>query len=1001
MHLVISTHSPQYVFATNLWDGAWHLARRIVELDEEMRQVTDLSIYTKDRPMRMLGSSKYKKKQSVLEALDPTQAVRDHVITWLDDNTQVITVPEQIPVALKRRAKPKTVYDLSKAAREDPSVLSLRMLELFQEKVHASGYIWSAGDFDPLNPGVGVRLNFTDRTEKCYTGNVHSGNQNLRAWVEGEEILLKCWSDRCSSAPPYQLGPVAPIPTTYLEQAVHVNMKYLTRDKHVATAGTIDNLLQRREEDVFKLNQVIEDWRSGGFAALNIKAPMGSGKTTLLNTLIDEASPRTVLIMTYRQSLAQELGRKLIDLTVYLDVGSNDFPGLEDDKKYPKVIVQLDSLDRLSPTTIRRFDIVVVDEMVSVLRHISAKTLDQAMHIVGLMTHHLQKANKIITMDAFWNENCFQFLQRLQIPQKLVINDFRPPPRTYRWTKNEALFVQHIKEDLVAGKNVAVTSMATEFCQRLKRQLLDEGILTEGEIIMHTGMTDDKLRAKLNNVDALWLLMQDAGHHVIIDDTANVEAPSQDSSTKKQWLLHGRDISELEYATMHNNIVRRQASEEEKWLAFRYEYMEAWGIRMISEAFIDANGTQCGSLRLSRLRRLLQPAATRYCLAERELTPAQKQDIMRVGAVEEVINALGLKGPFDTAHTIEDLSSGEVRERVLNTECFKSWADMRRIFNTQASKTVWKTSSDVMGTIRVILDSIGLAVSAKRFREREAGTEVRPHSYKYWLSADAANNMQELLALKDGDIERAGKDISSADFSAIIARSCEASDEDKWLSYRFEYMRAWGLQAVDEDFVAQNGTQCGSEKVTRLMQVLDAAVDLPAPCSAARMYGAHLADSLRTEAVVEVIRALGFSGPFDLCHTIDNLSTGQVRERVLSTHCFQEWSDTRKLFSSRIKRKIDGWSAAEVREVVSIVLESIGLGLTTTKRTRQRNGGYSTTTKTTMQRNGRLKMTMKRARQVTATYQYMLKTDAVTKMKELLALQRKDIEGAGRWSHLL
>ena len=180
-------------------------------------------------------------------------------------------------------------------------------------------------------------------------------------------------------------------------------------------------------------------------------------------------------------------------------------------------------------------------------------------------------------------------------------------------------------------------------------------------------------------------------------------------------------------------------------------------VYMISEAFIDANGTQCGSLRLSRLRRLLQPAASRYCLAERELTPAQKQDIMLVGAVEEVINVLGLKGPFDTAHTIEDLSSGEVRERVLNTECFKSWADMRKIFNTQASKTVWKTSSDVMGTVRVVLDSIGLAVSSKRIREREAGTGLRPHSYKYWLSTDAANNMQELLALKDGDIEKAGK----------------------------------------------------------------------------------------------------------------------------------------------------------------------------------------------------------------------------------------------------
>ena len=252
-------------------------------------------------------------------------------------------------------------------------------------------------------------------------------------------------------------------------------------------------------------------------------------------------------------------------------------------------------------------------------------------------------------------------------------------------------------------------------------------------------------------------LMQEAGHHVIIDDAVKVEAPSHDSSIRKQWLLDGRNISEEEYGTMQNNIVRRQASEEEKWLAYRYEYMEAWGILMISEAFVEANGTQCGCLRLSRLRRLLQPAATRYCLAERELTPAQKQDIMRIGAVEEVIQALGLSGPFDTAHVIEDLSSGEVRERVLSTECFQAWAYMRKIFNIKATTTVWNTSSELMGPIRVILDSIGLTISNKRTRGRETGTESRTYSYKYWLSTDSVNKMQELLALKDGNAEKAGK----------------------------------------------------------------------------------------------------------------------------------------------------------------------------------------------------------------------------------------------------
>lgn len=87
-------------------------------------------------------------------------------------------------------------------------------------------------------------------------------------------------------------------------------------------------------------------------------------------------------------------------------------------------------------------------------------------------------------------------------------------------------------------------------------------------------------------------------------------------------------------------------------------------------------------------------------------------------------------------------------------------------------------------------------------------------------------------------------------------------------------MRAWGLKAVDEEFVVQNGAQCGSEKVVRLMKLLsfeplsaleaDNAAHLRALCNAARRYGAQMVDSMRISAVAEVIQALGLSGPFDL-----------------------------------------------------------------------------------------------------------------------------------------
>eukprot|EP00891_Asterochloris_glomerata_P007107 jgi/Astpho2/7107/Aster-08447 len=145
-----------------------------------------------------------------------------------------------------------------------------------------------------------------------------------------------------------------------------------------------------------------------------------------------------------------------------------------------------------------------------------------------------------------------------------------------------------------------------------------------------------------------------------------------------------------------------------------------------------------------------QGGRSRYCLAERQLTPTQKK-------VEEVIEALGLCGPFDSAHIIEDLSAGEVRERVLNTVCFQTWANMRKIFGTKANTTAWETSSDVMGTVRVILDSIGLTVSAKRTSKRETGTDSRTYLYKYWVSTDSVTKMQELLALKDGNAEMAGR----------------------------------------------------------------------------------------------------------------------------------------------------------------------------------------------------------------------------------------------------
>ena len=105
MHLVVSSHRPQWVFAENhKWnpEGAIQLALRVVHKDPDLAPFVDLSVYSRDREMRMVGSTKFG-KQAVLATVNPEVAYRDTVITWLDDTeVEVIKVPVSIPRTLKR-----------------------------------------------------------------------------------------------------------------------------------------------------------------------------------------------------------------------------------------------------------------------------------------------------------------------------------------------------------------------------------------------------------------------------------------------------------------------------------------------------------------------------------------------------------------------------------------------------------------------------------------------------------------------------------------------------------------------------------------------------------------------------------------------------------------------------------------------------------------------------------------------------------------------------------
>ena len=387
MHLVISTHSPQLVYASGVkadTQSAFHLAHSIRQRDPHgpAGRFVDLAVYTPNRLMRMSGSKKIKrvgdevvKKHSVLQPMQANSEAADSVITWLDDDVRIIPVPEAIPAAIQRRGTPRTVRAFHDAERYQPESIVLRMLELLRHKVHPSAFHEpSHGAEDALDSRVGIKFNHTDRREKCYTGETHEGTQNCRCFIRNDDVYMKCFSDRCQRAPAFLLGPLASCEPEYEENAVYIHSRYLSCGQD--------------SEDGRRFDTALDTWVDGRAKCLNIKSAMSTGKSLLLSSLIKRVGPRTVLVITYRQSLAMEMKRKLATagFVMYMDVPHEASLGLDDESAFPRVIVQLDSLWRLSRMSIRQFDLIILDEQISLMQHVSSESLRQRQFILHLFT---------------------------------------------------------------------------------------------------------------------------------------------------------------------------------------------------------------------------------------------------------------------------------------------------------------------------------------------------------------------------------------------------------------------------------------------------------------------------------------------------------------------------------------------------------------------------------------------------------------------------------------
>lgn len=929
LHLVIRTVGEQFMFHSNHYtdpQGAYNLAASIVMRDPDLMGIVDLSVYTKDREMRMCGSSKFEKPLSTLlpyavpgRQVPTVLHLHDAAITYIRPGAKVhdIMVPGFVPRAVvEGRKRFATVGEARGQARVSqqrshplhvPGLVRSRMLELLQDKLHPSAFHDpSHGREDAYDAQCGIKFNYSDRVEPCYTGCVHEGNQNLRCWVHDDQVYVKCYSARCRDRRAHLLGPLHAASDAWLHSALHVHMRHLAWNPEqisevgswegeggvdVAVAAACDEIDGAASKTL--LHQEICNWIKWVFKCLSLRSPMGTGKTTLVQKLLTTYfKGKKVLLVTYRQTLTLEMQRKLQEFgfVSYLDVRGWE---LEDRAAHPRVICQVDSLPRLKeqgcwdPT----FDLVILDEIESMLRHFSSPTLSKPLAVLRLLAGTLERAGHVLSMDAYWGPAAYAFLAKVGLSNRLVVNDFKVPARRFMVDECEKSWQNRLLQDLREGKNLAVASMSTQAIERLINLVVTEGVLPPNQVLCHTSKTADNLKRQLIDVDKLWF-----GYRLVLY-SPHIEA--------------GVDMSAKHFDSMYCYLCRESTTPQ-------------------------------GMVQMSGRVRNLQPA---------EGAP---------GGVVQVCAPKGLTRP-----------PTQPRLSVEEAQCFLRWMQEEVGRQVPMKRTVvrdWETGRQ--DWINLPEDDLAMVV----FAHNEASAEnARKRFFRELEDLWCEGGHQVCIIPTDDDCEAAvpppepsaaaeestrmhdppsprqtpapgpgnemarlinAPDVQSQDeWQKLRLRitSVQATAEDKAKHDRQLYKRAWGIDFLEPAFIQRHGTSCnGSPQVMLIVRML-----FPHLYRAKELSPAYLRQEKQATLVSELLSALGFAGPFDTRHSFQEDLVDVYSQRLKNTNLFQDYKMSAALFSSRAK-VYEQWDCSrKLGKVVNMVLGACGLALVST---RHRNG---------------------------------------------------------------
>lgn len=265
----------------------------------------------------------------------------------------------------------------------------------------------------------------------------------------------------------------------------------------------IDGISERIKERRTIVTQTIDDWMTTDCKTLSIKSPYRTGKTTLIGSILSEYDPRTVLFVSYRQSLSN---------SIYGTFKKHKFCNYMD-KQYSadRLICQLESLKNIEVNIdyengekihVPSYELIIMDEIESVLNHFDSPTVTEKEFTFGMLMGICSNSRKILALDGDFGNRSYDFVENYG--KNIVLeNTVKKDICTYIFTNNMEYFEEDIDKSLLERMKVVIISMTSKMSEHYYNKYNGRYAT-----IIHNSHTDDKIKEKLKNVTEYWITCQ-------------------------------------------------------------------------------------------------------------------------------------------------------------------------------------------------------------------------------------------------------------------------------------------------------------------------------------------------------------------------------------------------------------------------------------------------------------------------------------------------------------